>query len=227
MLKKLFVTTAVLAATAIASAHQVTIEDIGPMGAGLTSGNNVGLDIHVALGGANWLTTGIVGTTSFGSFRYAADANGPVLTGTRDFDATDEVSMLSRPRAQTAGARFEAGGAVLFAGGYIGPLSSTANLIDVAAFQDPFAPVENVDGYIVRVVVDLGGSGITAGDVYAIAGTTPNNAGDILVATGRAAAGTTIGPEDFNYVFWSLFAVPEPASLALLVLGGLAAFRRR
>jgi hypothetical protein len=227
MLKKLFVTTAVLAATAIASA-QVTVSDIGPNGAGLTSGNNVGLDIHVALGGGNWLTTGIAGTTSFGSFRYAADANGPVLTATRDFDATDEVSMLSKPRLQTAGARFKSGGAVNLAGGFIGALSSTASLIDVAAFQDPLQPVESVDGYIVRVVVDLTASGINAGDVYAIAGTTPNNAGDILVATGLAGAGTTIEPDAFaNSVLWSLFAVPEPASLALLVLGGLAAFRRR
>jgi hypothetical protein len=227
MLKKLFVTTAVLAVAAVASA-QVTVSDIGPNGAGLTSGNNVGLDINVALGGGNWLTSGVSGTASAGSFRYAADANGPVLTGTRDYDASDEVSMLSRPRAQTAGARFKSAGAVSLAGGYIGALTSTGSNIDVAGFQDPLAPVENVDGYIIRVVVDLTGSGIAAGDVYAVAGTTPINGGDTLIATGQAGAGTTINPDALaNSTLWSLFAVPEPASLALLVLGGLAAFRRR
>lgn len=238
MLKKLLVATAVFATAAFASAQPVvTVSDIGPNGAGLTTGNNVGLDIHVALGGAAWLTGGVNGSASFGAFRYASDPNGVVvLSGTRDFDASDEVTMVSKPRGQTAAGRFKTNGngqIGTIPGGYdpgdpfvtTGPTS-----LNMAFANDAGDFTEINDGYITRVVVDLTGSGIAAGDVYAIAGTTPNNPGDILIATGKAGAGAVGNPDALDpaqTTLWSLFAIPEPASLALLVLGGLAAFRRR
>jgi hypothetical protein len=237
MLKKLLVATAMFAATSVATAVPPTlsVEDIGPNGAGLLTGNNVGIDFQVSLSGQPWLTGGFSGTASAGNFAYASDPNGIALTGTRDLAPNDEVTMVSKPRGQTAAGRFKTGGngeIGTIPGGFTpGPLTTTGAALNASFANDAGDFTETADGYIMRVVVDLTGSGIAAGDVYAVAGTTPNNPGDTLVATGIAGAGSQGDPSDSdalaNTTLWSLFAVPEPASLALLVLGGLAAFRRR
>jgi hypothetical protein len=247
MLKKLLVATAVFATAAFASAQPtLTIDDISPGSANpLLTGNNVGFDVFLAglhgpadSTGGGWLTGGINGTASVGAFRYASDPNGvTVIAGTRDYAPNDDVTMVSRPRNQSAAARFKTGGNgsvnLILPGGYDPGTATPAydpTHVNTSFANDAGNFSETTDGYIIRCVVDLTGSGIDPADVYAIAGTVPNNGGDTLIATGKVGAGQVGFPDALaptNTQLWSIFAVPEPASLALLVLGGLVAFRRR
>lgn len=223
----------------------LTVHDISPGSANpLLSGNNVGLDVLVSglhgppdPTGGGWLVGGVSGHASHGSFRYAFDPNDHVvIAGTHAYDPSDQVTMVSRPRGQTQGSRFKTGGNgsanLILPGGYdpgTAFSSTDADFVNVSfAGADEFN--ETTDGYTTRVVVDMTASGIDPLDVYAIAGAAPTHPNDVLIATGKAGAGAVGHPDPLapeNTVLWSLFAVPEPASLALVLVGVLAAIRRR
>ncbi len=225
MLKKFVVSTAILAASSFAVA-QPTI-DIVDLGGG-------SFDMNVSdlgAGATTWTTSGLAGTAAGGaSFVYSTDPNSGANLAIQDVTngtGLENVTFVSLPAGQVATKRFDGRRAPQIAGKFVGgtgPATVDAGEVDVAWFASP-GSVEPA-GYVARVVLDISGTGFAAGDVFATAGAAPG--GTTVLASGSATA-TTDAFTDAGAaaIAWTVYAIPEPATLALLALGGLAAFRRR
>jgi hypothetical protein len=217
MLKKFVVSTAILAATSFAVA-QPTI-DIVDLGGGT-------FDVNVSSlgGGSAWTAGGLAGTTSNGgSFVYAQDPNSGANLITEP-GSDSNVTFVSLPTGQSAAKRFDDRRAPSIAGKFLGGTgdpTATAGEVDVAFFASPGTSAAT--GYVARVSV---ASGFAPGDVFATAGAAP--AGTTVLASGSVTSTTDAFTDAAGAaITWTVYAIPEPATLALLALGGLAAFRRR
>jgi hypothetical protein len=231
MLKKFLAMTAVLAGAAAANAAvTLSTSSLGNMGGDLWGADVL---ISVAPSSDDWTVGGVSGSTTQAGVvhNYAddGDPNGPALTNVGGAGTPgNPVCFVNVPQGQFSTKRFGAAGAASIVGGYI-PASATATA-DATTFNVAYAevpPVGSLDaGAIARVVIDLAGSAYAGrSDIYVA--TSPNNPSDIMLATYRVASGTVLTPAPLTEIFFSFWTVPEPSSLALLVLGGLVAWRRR
>jgi hypothetical protein len=153
------------------------------------------------------------------------------------------TTMLSKPRGRDAAERFT-DGQVVVPGAYDPPSNfpeTTPTLLNVGYFpsppETPGSP--SLDGYIARVAVDVAAvpeiPGFPKSD-YANwgagpIGSIPVNSRVVLRSTGvnqpGGTATITFDQPAFNFTNWAMWYVPEPTSLALLILGSVASIRRR
>lgn len=221
-MQRTFAAITVIAVTAVAAA-QPTLE-IVDLGGG-------SFDVNVAdlgPGASAWTTAGLYGTATGGAeFVYPTDPNtGENLITQRVPSGTGrtDVTFVSLPTEQTAASRFDIRGVPAIAGGYIGQIDQPQeDWVDVAWFDLPGGPIFET-GYIARVVLDISATGFPDDDVSATAGTAPY--GSTILASGLLAVTTDIFTDaSAAEIDWTVYAIPEPATLTLLVLGGLAAVR--
>jgi len=158
------------------------------------------------------------------------DASVPIMTAPGTASAsTTHTTFVSLPRDAAAAKRFGANGAADIAGGYLPP-SPTATLdasgANIAYLQFP-PSADGLDvpdtGAIARVTIEdlVGGREIVISSSGAPAGF------PVLLAEYNLASGTKEDPAPLATLVFGFYTVPEPASLALLALGGLMAIRRR
>lgn len=228
MLRKILATTLVLAASSAAFGQiSLSMSDLGNMG-----GNLWGADVQVTIGtGDAWTAGGVAGTTSGGvAFHYAIDPNtgNAILTAPEPAGGNvRNVTFVSLPKDQNVNARFRAAGAASIVGGYNPPspaAAATAGNVNIAYAEIP-PTFTQVTGYTQRVVIDTTGTAYAGVDVYAA--TAPRNPGDVVIARMDSAGASRNNPSPLTTMDWQFYAVPEPASLALLALSGLLAIRRR
>lgn len=152
------------------------------------------------------------------------------------------ATMLSKPRGREAPARFTNGGEGA-AGAYDPPAASPvtiANQLNVVYFANPLETPSSpaVDGYIARIAIDITevkerpafpidqypnwGAGpisfVPHGAVVVLRSVPQNQVGDTATATSDVP--------QLSFISWAVWYTPEPTSITLLVLGGLAARRR-
>lgn len=241
MLKRFIATAVALAASSAAMATVVVTADILDP----TDGGNqppagvLSVDILVDCEIGAWTASGVRAVTSNGAtLRYAADPNtgAPVLVNPGT--ANRFVTFFSRPRPRDADARYT-NGAAATAGRYspTGPTpTTTPGEVNVAYFSSPPPTIGSpaVDGAVFRISINLP-AGISADQCILTPGTTtPPTSHPITLLTSvggqgddRGSVAATFDAPQVTGLNWVVSAIPEPASLALLVLGGLAAFRRR
>lgn len=250
MLKRFLATAAAMAASSIARAQgTATVDLLNPAEtSGTIPANTRIVDVFFDVASTDvWTAAGIRALAQNGASLIYFDAE-PNVAGNQPglFNggaANKFTTMLSKPRIRDGAARFTNAGAAA-AGGY-DPGSAVPitqpNEFNVAYFA---SPPENpqwpaVDGYIARIAVDISnvppipnadindynnwGSGplgsIPAGSRVVLRSIGVNQAGGTATVTFDVPA--------LNFTNWAMWYVPEPTSLTLLALGGLAAIRRR
>lgn len=156
--------------------------------------------------------------------------------------ANNFTTMLSKPRGRNVAGRFTNAGAAA-AGAFDGGASpvTTPGQLNVAYFASPPESSQSpaVDGYIARIAVDVSnvppipGADINDYDHWGAGpmADVPSNSRVVLRSNGVGQPGgtatATFDVPQLNWSSWAMWYVPEPTSLALLTLGGLAAIRRR
>jgi len=162
------------------------------------------------------------------SIEYFLDPNGPVLTAPESAGSPSRhVSFVSLPlvagREQRARFRVPAN----VAGGYDTPfVQADASRLNIAWFDEVGIEYTD-DGFVGRVTIDvselLADLGLGPDDLFLDHAGRPFPAvADIAFATG-----TWRNPTPLQRIDLTLYAIPEPASLALLLAGILTAAHRR
>jgi len=185
-----------------------------------------------------WTAAGLSARTFAGAaFRYRyrdeIDPNAPhvpLLTNVEPDNVRRDraITFVNQPRAQTSNSRFRIGGAAALAGGYDPPTpypSADATFVNVAFFREGIDEI--TDGYIERVAIDISGTGFSLAQLYLSPTGQPEMPGHLLIVAGETAVATHLFPTPLTIRNWAVFAVPEPAALALLAVSGLMALRRR
>jgi len=234
MLRRMVPSVLILAGASVALAQNAGI-DISVVTSPSPAGTFV-VDVFVDMVASPpnaWTASGIRADAFLGAtFRYSdgGDPNGPRLTNIEPTNVSGDrnVNFVSQPRGQTVNARFRAGGAALIAGGYLPPTptaEATATVFNVAYFDEVPPGEETTDGYVARLAMDV--PALLDGTLY-LSTTGPIEPSDLLVMSGNAAAATNLNPTPLEVLLFDVFStIPEPASLALLLLGGLMGLRRR
>lgn len=227
MLRKFFATTALLGLSSAAFASvsmSVSAVDASSLGA-----DYWGADVNIATSPSSddWTVAGITGGTVNGATQNVVlDPNTGAAVQTAPGTANQLVTFVSLPRPATANARFTVAASI--AGGF-DPVTPVADLdtdsINIAWLEFPPVSTTPDTGAIARIVIHNGGA--FAGNAVYISTTGPANPGDVLLGEYRAASGTVDVPSPLASLTFGFYTVPEPATLALLALGGLAAIRRR
>ncbi|MBI5863292.1 MAG: PEP-CTERM sorting domain-containing protein [Planctomycetes bacterium] len=199
------------------------------------------VDVYVDIAVTDvWAACGIVAFTHNGAtfVYFDADPNtygtqpGLVNPGVEDKFTTS----LSRPRPRDADARFTNGGVAVAGPVYGGPNAWTyPGALNVAYFASPpeSSTSPSFDGCVARISVDISAVGAGDGAVWGagLLGTEPAGAVFVLRSEpppppGSQTPGTIVATWDvpqisgINWGMW--YVVPEPTSLILLTLGGLA-----
>ena len=190
-----------------------------------------------------WTAAGIRAVTENGAtiIYFDSDLNTPgtqpgLLNGGT---ANKFTTMLSKPRNRDDAGRFTNAGAAA-AGTYDpggGAPATLPNMLNVAYFANPpeTPSSPSFDGYIARIAVDVSGvAGAPADYGPWFAGplaSVPADAVVVLRSVGANQVGgtatATFDVPQLGFTSWAMWFIPEPTSLALLALGGLAATRRR
>lgn len=250
MLKRFLAATFAIAA-ASAYANVTTSVDLVDASDGITMppAGVIAIDVMVDADPTDvWTAGGLRGVVTPGgqalgvALRYAGTDDTNTPHDDRLFNpgtANRFSTFFSKPKNRDANGRYTNGAAAV-AGRYspTGPLeTSTASEINIAWFASPpeSSTSPSADGAVARVSLDVAG-------VMAL----PDFDGFVVGAPGAAtgpiifqsstddpnAAGTVSASFDnptISGLDWAVWynVIPEPASLALLALGGLVALRRR
>ncbi|MBI5863293.1 MAG: PEP-CTERM sorting domain-containing protein [Planctomycetes bacterium] len=242
-MKSQFLTVALAVATNAAALAQGTLA-VDLLDPSETSGtipaNYKIVDVHVDIVETDvWTAGGIRAITSNGAafVYFDVDPNeGVYRPGLFNPGVENKfVTSLSKPRPRDGEDRFHNAGAAA-ATGYYPDLPvpiTTANEFNVVHFASPpeNGASPSVDGYVARVAVDVAGVGAPQGAIWGagLVGDGPQGAVYVLrsqLPGGTGAPGTALTTWDvpqisgINWGMW--YVVPEPTSLILLTLGGLA-----
>lgn len=213
-------------ATAAYAQPSINIVDLG-LGGGLAGGD---VEVVVAADDA-WTAGGIAANSLVAGVTmvcYNDPNTGTAFTAPETAgSASRNVSFVSLPRDQNTNARFRTAGAATIVGAYspAGPAAiCSATQFNVAYAEIPPTFLQGT-GYTQRLVVDYSGSAYAGETVYAA--TAPASPGDVQLVSVETAIATQDFASPLTIQRWGIYATPEPASLALLALGALAAIRRR
>lgn len=250
MLKRCLATAAAMAASSIALAQGTVLVDVLEPAetSGTIPANTRIVDVFFDVAASDvWQGGGIRAAAENGAtlIYFDSDVNTPGLQpglingGT----ANKFTTMISRPRGRDAAERFTNAG-VAAIGAYDPAGSSpetTPNLLNVAYLASPpkTPGSGSGDGYIARIAVDISNvppipgwdindyNNWGAGPI----GSIPSSSWVVLRSTGLTQPGgtatATFDVPALNFTNWAMWFAPEPTSLTLLALGGLAAIRRR
>jgi len=251
MLRRLVAVTTLAAATSYALAAiepVVTLEDLGPNGSSAYPVNDantptlIGFDIHFQLfqldpndtdtNGDGWdtfLAALVQGTIVDPGTSYV-HGHGPTSTPT----ATDKAfggtggrgTFVNLPSADQSVRSFSGAPRMGFMyNADFALIDQQTQSIDLQFFDSPGSPStsDQGGGWSIRVVMQ------TAIDPTLVFAALDSNmpSGATLIASGIIQIGTENFLPSTQEHTWAIWAIPEPGSLALLVLGGLVAFRRR
>jgi len=237
MLKRFIVTALAVAASSTALASQILSVGIAP--SSVDGDGVIAADVFTTVSaGDSWTAAGVRGVTSNGAtLRYAHDPNTGLPILTNPTTANRLSTFFNTPRDAEANGRFNVGRAAA-AGQYCptGPTAmSTDTEVNVAYFASPPETIGSptVSGAIFRVALDLPAGVLDSGVVIWAGDEAPPTHPIVLFrsfcvnAQQGGTMGATFDVPALTGGNWGLSAIPEPASLALLALGGLLAMRRR
>jgi len=207
----------------------VTQVDASPLGADYVTAD-VFIDVPDE---ADWWTVGgLAGGPVAGGLEHYLyfDPKTTELVKTAPGNNTPQAefaTFVSLPREQFSNKRFGNNGAASIAGGYLPPApfdTFTLQQLNIAFLQFPPSP-DGADvpdfGYIARVTLRNfpAQSGFSTEDIFIA----PSPAPGILLAEYQVASATRDHPAPLSEFTFGFYAIPEPASLALLILAAGAA----